>query len=227
MIAKDSPHTRLFAAVFEGLAQVEFVDPTTLLQKTPETDELRCYSQRVLAAHGVTDSSAIPVVALTPDEKDWARDFLKDYDRPIAFNPTTASARPELPEWDMRNYRRMPSRLTTDILAQLRGTGRTILRFGCRKTQTHIYSNYEAFEGVVDLCDLTIRQVAACYHQIGQYVGTDSGDMHLSLAVGASCYAFVPPSVGVYHHPRQLYTAEDFAGEPVRIQYAVFDHPTP
>src|ERR1700722_439060 len=87
VIAKDAPHTRLFAAVYDGLAEVQFV--TRDIPNTPESGDDVCFSQRILNHYGVTDRNAIPSIDVTAAEVEWARDLLKDYPNPIAFNPTT------------------------------------------------------------------------------------------------------------------------------------------
>lgn len=227
VIAPDAPHTRLFAAVYQGLAEVSFT--TDPIPPTPEIAGDVCFSQRILNHYGVTDRNAIPSIDVTAAELEWARDFLKDYPNPVAFNPTTASARLDKPFDDMCNYRRLPLALVLGIISTLKAANHTILKFGTKTIQTNIYDNHEDFEGVVSLPDLTIRQLAACYKVIGTYIGTDSGDHHLCLAVGGECRLFIPPSAWHYDHRRILYLKTEeydaWKGEPVREIYSVFPRP--
>jgi hypothetical protein len=221
VIAQDSPHTRQFARLYEGLAHVEFTDQS--VPPVLETDEPVCMSQRILNRYGVTGVSPIPTVILRDDEIQWARDFLAPYPNPVAFNNTTAAARADQPPEAMCNYRRLPDSLSRHIVAQLNAAGHTVLRFGCRTTMQNIYGgNYDEFAGVVNLPDLNVRQLAACYHVIGQYVGAATGDLHLALAVGAYVNVFAPPSEWHYDHARHHYRSRDFGSDPVRAQYNVF-----
>lgn len=223
VIVPDAPHTRVFADVYKGIADVEFVDHK--IENTPETNEDVCFSQRILNHYEITDRNAIPSIEVTEEEKIWATDFLKEYKNPIAFNPTTASASLEKPFDDICNYRRLPLALVIDIITILKERDYTILKFGTKKTQTNIYNNYEDFDGVVSVPDLNLRQLAACYHVIGTYVGTDTGDHHLMLAVGGNCRVFVPPSAWHYNHKRILYFPDAWKDEPVREIYSLFDRP--
>lgn len=227
VIAPDAPHTRLFAAVYDGLAEVQFV--THPIANTPESADDVCFSQRILNHYGVTDRNAIPSIDVTAAELEWARDFLAKYPKPVAFNPTTAAANLEKPYSDICNYRRLPIALVVSIIDALKGAGHTILKFGTKTIQTNIYKNHEDFDDVVSLPDLSIRQLAACYKVIGRYIGTDSGDHHLMLAVGGECRVFVPPSTAFYQHSRTLYLQSEhydaWRGEPVREIYSIFNRP--
>lgn len=222
VIAKDSPHTREFAQVYQGIADVEFVEGD--IANTPETNEEVCFSQRVLNHFQITDRNAIPSIIVTDEEKEWAKNFLKDYpENLIAFNPTTASATYEQDESHICNYRRMPESLVLRIIDVIAASKKhTLIKFGVKKTQSHIYNNFEDFNGVLSVPDLTIRQVAACYSQIKQYIGTDTGDHHLMLSVGGTCKTFVPPSDWHYDHNRILYLPYAWKGEQIREVYSVF-----
>lgn len=221
VIAKDSPHTRRFARVYEGLANVEFTSDD--IPPVLETDEDLCVSQRILNQYGVTEINAIPVVYLTEEEIEWARAFLAPYANPVAFNNTVAAARRDKPETDMCNYRRIPDELAHTIIKSLKDSGHTVIKFGTKTIQTNIYDNHDEFEGVVNLLDLNLRQLAACYHVIGRYVGSDSGDHHMMLAVGGRTELFIPPHAWFYNHRRHLYLDYAWKGEPVREVYHVFE----
>lgn len=220
VIAPDSPHTREFAKVYNGIADVEFVNHP--IPNTPETNEELCFSQRILNHFGVTDRNAIPSIEITIEEKEWAKDFLKQYPNPYAFNPITASVNFEKPDDDICNYRRMPDALIQQIIEVFSKTDKTLIKFGVKNTQTHIYKNYQELKGVVEIPDLSIRQLAACYHVIGQYLGTDTGDHHLMLAVGGECKTFIPPSCWHYDHKRILYFKYAWKNEPIRELYSTF-----
>lgn len=222
VIAPDAPHTRLFAAVYQGMAEVQFT--TGPIPNTPESADDVCFSQRILNHYGVTDRNAIPSIDVTEDEVTWARDFLKDYKNPVAFNHTTAAARLDKPFDDICNYRRLPTKLGVDIIGALKNAGHTVLSFGTKTIQTNIYNNHDDFYDIMvtSLPDLSIRQLAACYKVIGKYVGTDSGDHHMMLAVGGECRLFIPPNAWHYQHNRILYFPYAWKDEPVREVYSVF-----
>lgn len=221
VIAQDSPHTRQFARLYEGLANVEFSDQP--VPPVRETEDPVCMSQRILNAYGATDASPIPIVRLRDDEVSWARSLLARHVNPVAFSNTTAAARADRAPDDLCNYRRLPDALTRSLVTRLRDDGHTILRFGCKTTMQNIYSgNWDEIDGVTSIPDLNLRQLAACYHVIGRYVGAATGDLHLALAVGAFVNAFVPPSAWHYDHARHHYWSDLWRDEPIRITYHPF-----
>lgn len=221
VIAKESPHTRQFARLYEGLAEVKFTDEN--IPHTLETDEELCFSQRVLNYYKVDNVNAIPKIFLRDDEIEWARKFLEQYQNPVVLNNTVGGASSSKPDSDLSNYRRWPDVLTKDIIAALKLDNHTILRFGTKTIQSNIYSNYDEFENVINIPDLNLRQLAACYSVIGKYVGTDTGDHHLMLAVGGKTELFVAPSAWHYNHKRHLYFPYAWKDEPIREIYHVFE----
>lgn len=221
VIAQDSPHTRQFATLYEGLAKVEFSKEA--VADTPVTDEVGPVSRRILNYYGFRDFSPIPVVRLLDYEFAWAREFLSKYPNPIAFNNTTASARRDKPEHDICNYRRMPDVLSGRIIRTLYDGGYTVIRFGCKGTMRNIYDNYDRFPGIVNLLDLNLRQLAACYHVIGRYGGTQTGDLHLALASGVKeLYVFVPPSCFHYDYDKHHYDTTELRKLGVNLYYDTF-----
>lgn len=217
VLAKDSPHTRSFATLYEGIAEVEFTDG-------PVEDILEMgrgpFSRRILNAYGL-GGNAIPSVIITPEEIAWAKDFLKDYPNPIVFNNTCGGAQSDKPLNDISNWRRMPHEVAFRVIKDLLTDKKTPIRFGTKASRA-IYDNYDEFECVISIPDLPLRQVAACYAVIGEYWGTDTGDHHLMLATGGICHTFVPPTAWHYDHERHLYRGDSWGTEPVREIYYQF-----
>ncbi len=219
VIAKDSPHTREFATLYQGLAEVKFTNEN--IPPINETDEPICFSKRILNAYGFKNQSPIPIIRLNDDEIDWAKTFLNEYKNPIAFNNTTASSRRDKPDNDICNYRRLPDELSRDIVKTLKEDGFSILKFGCKNKHV-IYNNFDEINGVINIPDLSLRQVAACYKIIGKYIGTDTGDHHLMLSVGGKCELFVPQSTWHYNHAKHLYNLSVWGNEEPREGYNIF-----
>lgn len=218
VLAKDAPHTRSFATLYQGIAEVVFTNES--LTDTPESGQGPA-SRRIMNAFGLA-GNAIPSVRVSADEIDWARDFLKDYPRPVVFNNTCGGATTAKPLDDMANWRRMSDALAQELVDAMVTTGKTPIRFGT-KLSSAIYANHDEFKGLINLPDLPLRKVAACYKVIGQYVGTDSGDHHLMLAVGGRSQCFIPPDVWHYQHARHLYDDSSWDGEEIRERYFLFN----
>lgn len=217
VVAKDSPHSRAFAALYEGLAEVEFSK-----EEIPHVPESGTgpFSRRILNAFGMT-GPAIPAIRLRADEIEWAKGFLASYSNPVAFNNTCGGAQADKPINDISNWRRMPDNVAKHVVKDLRAQGKTPLRFGTKRLFA-IYANHDEFDGVVNLPDMPLRQVAACYHVMGEYWGADTGDHHLMLAVGGVSHCFVPPDTWHYMHSRHLYLGDAWGTDEVRERYYQF-----
>lgn len=230
VLAPDSPHTREFATLYQGLAEVQFLvagDPQ--LTPTPETNEDTCFSRRILRAHGFVDVSPIPYVEVLPRERQEAEDLLRSYwGRTmwalVAIAPSPGAARSDLPDSHIANYRRWPIELRDRLIERLHSQGLQPVRFGTRAKQAHIYANHEQIEGVLSIPDLSLRQLAACYAVIGRYVGCDTGDHHLAIATGGQSHVYTPPSTWFYPHVKHLYGPEAWAeaGESPREAYTIY-----
>jgi hypothetical protein len=218
VICIDSIHSRNFACVYDGIADVEF-KPFEEVENTKETGEELCFSQRILNYHNITDTNAIPEIKLTKDEIEFGIEFVKKYENPVAVNFTSGSAGKD---HKFANYRRIPTYIRDVIINGLKSEGKQLLRFGVKQKMSHIYQNYEEILDIIDVPDLSIRETAACYKAIGSYYGADTGDHHLMLSVGGSCHVFVPPSCWHYNHKKHLYFDYAWRNERVREVYTQF-----
>ncbi len=221
VIAQDSPHTRRFATLYKGLAEVQFVHPNDRVAPTPADELPACFSRRILRAHCVSDSvSAIPRIELDENEVAVAHMNLSWFHKPIVFSHAVGGADESQPESALCNYRKMPRTLATQIVKDLIAAGHDVIRFGTTATRCPI-------PGVTNLTDLPLRTVAAYYAAIGEYVGGDTGDHHLMLACGGRSTCYVPPSAWHYRHDLHLYQPTDWAmGEHPRETYIQFTHST-
>ncbi len=201
---------KVLSKIYDGIADVEFVDNP--VPACPETNEDVCYSQRILNHFNIRDVNAIPFVKVRPEELEWAKEFLKNYPNPIAFNPTVGSPTGH----PLADYRVIPNQLAQRIVKSLDSLGLTVLHFG-------LSSNYQKFENTIPILDLTIRQLIACYFVIGRYVGADTGDYHLMLATGGLATVWVPPSIWHYNHKKHLYFSYAWKDEPPRVTYVLMD----
>lgn len=234
MLAPDSPHTREFATLYQGLAEVTFLPAGHPdLHPTPETDEPTCFSLRIMRALGLT-GSPIPYVEVTDRERAEALDFLfgvvKHHPASlVAIAPSPGGARADLPDSHIANYRRWPDDLRNRLIDDLLSRGYQPVRFGTKERQKHIYANHAEWPGVLSIPDLNVRQLAACMAVIGRYVGTDSADHHLALAVGAESEMHVPESRWFYDHSRHHYGPDAWAlaGEAPREVVNVYPRAMP
>jgi hypothetical protein len=232
VLAPDSPHTREFATLYAGLAEVEFLPAGhPSLIATPETDEPTCFSLRIMRAHGLT-GSPIPYIEGEPHELLAATSLLSHFCAPskmVAIAPSPGAARADLPDSHIANYRRWPEALRDRLIERLHSQGLQPVRFGTKATQQHIYQNHAEWPGVLTIPDLNVRQLAACYAVIGRGVMTDTADRHLLIATGGVVDLWVPQPTWFYDHAKTLYGADAWAaaGEEPRERHHVYAREMP
>lgn len=206
----DDDAVRQVAPVFDRLCDVVYDNDQRLASH--ERPIRGPHSAKILAANGLTGMSAIPSIVLSPDEVRWASIFLSDFDlsKTCIVKASTSQV----------NYRTPPAGLLDRIIAA--NPGVTFLTFGL--STKHVKHNFHQVktERTYTMWDMPIRQMAAICSLVGRYIGGDTGDAHLMLAVGGKVDVLVPPSEWHYDHDHFHYRAEDFVGEVPRARYHIW-----
>ena len=220
VIATDIPTIRSLMPLFDGLAEIEFVAAAPDVSKSPDqTHE----AQRILNYYGISDVNCIPQIKLTPEEVEWARDFLSPYENPIVVIADNSGSS------DPNNYRaryvvRPPVENIQYLCDSLRHK-HSLLQFGLKPDFYRLgYSNFTKLDGTIEIRGLPIRKLAACYHVCGKYIGGDTGDYHLMLAVGGKAVVSVPPANEYYNTKSLLYHDSLWKGELTRVRYFAHDY---
>ena len=228
----DDPCVRSIAPIFEGICDVRFDNgsPATHSPKTSDPGHpVAPATKRLLIAHkdspqdpdtdwdGVSVPEpvdllavpAIPSIKLWPWEQRVAKDFALEFK---SKNLCVLKCNPQ-----ELNERTAPIELIKRIVAANPTT--TFLNFGLSKNHAKYNSAHISIEGVEEHLDLPIRVQAMLFSAIGRYVGVDSGDYHLMLAVGGKCDVLVPPSSPTYPYPLFHYGADCWLDKPSRVRY--------
>jgi hypothetical protein len=92
----------------------------------------------------------------------------------------------------------------------------TVLHFGLSNRMT-------SFDNVIEIKDLEITKLAACYSIIGKYFGIDTGDYWLTIATGGEAEVICPDSTPFYNHEEWHLKPEMWWTEPIRIRYTDFN----
>lgn len=207
----DDEGCRGIGPLFDGVADVVYDNgsPTTRgpAASTP-VGPLGPPSHRLLAYYGFPNACAIPRIKLTEAEIEEGQRFAAGFVAPLcAFK----AAPQEL------NYRTPPLDLLQRMVASDSGT--TYISFGLSKSHAKYNTAHVPVPGVRELFDLPIRRQAAYFHAMGYYLGPDTGDYHLMLAVGGRCLVLAPPTASHYDYRTTHYRGSDFAGELPRVYY--------
>ncbi len=185
----DDAAVRAVAPIFDGLGEVVFDNgsPTTHAPKaSPESPVRGPHSKKTLAQFGYPDADPIPRIVLTDDEIARARELVSGLSNPCIIKANTSQ----------RNYRTPPAELMQWI--QMQNPDVTFLTTALSPNHAKHNFDFTPLGGVFPLWDLPIRQMAAIYQAVGRYIGGDTGDYHLMLAVGGKCDVLVPDSNAEY-----------------------------
>lgn len=158
-------------------------------------------AQQKLEIFGLKTSSPLPVVNVRPELIAKAKAFLAGFPNPIVFCPTCSKY------WE--HMRQRPASFWTRVVDQL-SERFTVCQFGRKEFPTVGKAKRMPF---VDL-----ETLAAVYREIGLYVGVDTGDYHLMLAVGGRSVVAEPD-------PLPPYQASIWWYDTPLVKYAKLSHP--
>lgn len=128
-------------------------------------------------------ADGLPSVRLTESELAEGRAYVANVKRPVAISINCAPAWKHLRETAMDTWEK--------VCNWLMARGYTPLQFG-------LSSNFTPIQGLTHHRDIPVRKLAAIYAAIGWYVGIDSGDRWLMLAVGGQSFVLCPADCSDY-----------------------------
>lgn len=193
--------------LFEGLADVEFVDELPFIIKEPAIYK-ECISRNLLRHFKIPQENCIPKIKLGKDTK--KPKCIQGYKNPIAFNPYNGLHKTTT--HPLGRYRSLKEEYAESVASKLVNLGFTPIQFGISSQTQKVKKCKHIFD-----CDL--KELASCYSHIKSYVGCDTGDYHLMLSVGGFSTVFVPKDNWNYRHIKHHYSIKDFAGEDPRVKY--------
>ena len=146
--------------------------------------------QKKLDGLGLHHASCFPYVSLTDKEKEEGKKRIAGIKNPLAIVTDNNGSNDPM---DINSaYRRKPLSHVYEYLKNTpqdkspNGEPFTLVQFG-------LDSTLEPLPNAIQMRGLGLRELASVYHAIGNYIGIDTGDYHLMLAVGGKCIVFVPP----------------------------------
>jgi len=219
VILHDNEQCRKMGKIFDNICEVEYSEnpPERPDKKFEKLNgyHLDCHtSRKILLGLGINNPISVPLLKVTKEETEWAKDFLKEYNNPVAIVNDNAGSND--PNNVSANYRRTPVKILQNIVDSQKDI--TFLQFG-------ISNKFTPLNNCIHLVDLSIRQLISCYSVIRQYIGNETGDYHLMLGVGGQCLTFIPKENHVmgYNYSDLLYRPENFENGISRVKYQVFN----
>lgn len=218
----DSDVTRSKAQLFDNICKVVLTDKPALECPRLKTSSHR--SQQMLDYLGLKDNY-LPWIVLSEEEKEWGKKFINKYDNPLAFIPFNGASH------DKTNFFAQARTFTPEMIDFFINTLKqkyTLLQFGIDNTY-YSSSRFEFYDidGVVSIKNLNLRQLAACYYNIGKMVSCDTGHPYLMIACGGKVVEIVPMTIPhIYPYWEYTYIDEKlWQDERIRAKYFdMFDY---
>lgn len=222
ILLNDDDQLRWVGRIFENLCEVDYVNdpparPDTKVDLNVEPYLSSHRSLKILKSLGIDEKVCIPILKLTKEEKEWAQNFYKEYKNPIVVVNDNSG------NWDKTNYRahyvKPPTDVMQKIVYDLIESGFTPIQFGRSEE-----NKFTPLDKTIHVRGLNVRELAASYNFINKYIGGDTGDYHLMLAVGGYAKVLIPKenkSFG-YDYNDLLYKKENFENSQSRVEYLQF-----
>ena len=187
------PEVSRFSILFDGLAKVEITENIQQF-KDVNYPVTHASTEKLRGFIGSTADTCNPlplVLHFDIDAHERAISILEGIKNPVIFNPYCAK------HWS--HMRNMPAKLSEIVVEELKYEGKTPI--GCYSSK-----NYQEVTGVnKQVLDLDLSTYIHLLRIVGEYVGTNTGDMHLAAAVGCKITCYNPPSQSQFNHKHWLY----------------------
>lgn len=189
-------HMEKFAFLFNNLCPVKITENYPIFQWARGNA-----AAQKLAMFGFKTHSPLAKIKLSVDVIERGKKLMQGTSNPIAFVPTCSA------HWE--HVRQRPSTFWKPVVKHL-SQRYTVCQFGRKE--------YPTLEGVKRMPYVDLETLAGIYHNIFNYVGVDTGDYHLMIAVGGRAVVAEPA-------PMPKIQADFWLYDSPRIAYGTLNHP--
>jgi hypothetical protein len=193
-----------------GLGTIIYDNPAVGARSSPE--EIRGqhthFTRKTLDYYGLGKFSCIPRIKLFPSEIFEAKKLVEKIQNPVVLKYNDAG----------NSSRSLSPHIVQEIIDN--NPQKTFVNFTDTASLGVYNEKFGEIRGAINLKDIPLRLVAACYYLIGKYVGADTGNYHIMLAVGGKCDVLIPEDrEDGYCYPMHLYPEDSFREDEKRINY--------
>ena len=182
-------------------------------------------AQQYLNFFNINDDNCIPKINIKEDDLLWAKDLISKYPNPLVVISNNIGSSDPQNYWGA--YRTPPLDIFKNLLEEY-SKKYTLLHFGLsknfiKKSYGNECNNFSELPNCINILDLNLSKLAACYSLIGKYLGGDTGDYHLMLSVGGKCNVLIPEHHYLgYNYNSLLYFNSLWKNEKPRVKYTRF-----
>jgi hypothetical protein len=134
------------------------------------------FAQQKLRFYGIRNKCYLPYVYPKNEYLTKGLELIKHYHNPIAFVANCAAH---------QKARDMPKNIAQNLVNNLISKNHTVLQFG-------LSNNLTELQGTTPIIDVSVYDLICYYSAIKKFVGVDTGDAHLMIALGGSCDLIIP-----------------------------------
>lgn len=166
------PNAAKYKIFFDNICDsVEISENATVTPDIPPGH----FSQQKLRYFGLSNVCYLPYLHPKPEYFDIGKNLIKNYHNPIAFVSNCNIN---------QKARDIPKEYAQTIVDEL-SKKHTVLQFG-------LSNNLTKLNNTIPILDLSIYDLICYYSAIKNFVGADTGDSHLMIALGGKCSLIVP-----------------------------------
>jgi len=164
-IVELHPSCEKFSFFFNGIC--ESINLTQTPTRTPHVGS-GTFLERKMNACGIHNKKPLPLVILSKDEQKEAKQKIKNFKNPLIISVNCSKKWKHVREFDVEKWNKITDSLKDDY---------TLLQFG-------ISDNFTKIDHTIPFVDLSLLEMCKYFFGVGKYLGVDTGDRHLAIALG-------------------------------------------
>lgn len=196
-IVELPPQAKRFKCLFDNICEKVIITNNPIVTKHVGSGT---FIEGKLRACNLPTNNPLPYIKLNNDEKKEAKKLIKKYKNPLIFVPNCSK------KW--KRIREMNRKKWEPILNEL-NKKYTILQFGVK-------NNFTPFDQAIHFVDTPLKTQMQYFYGIGKYLGVDTGDRHLAIALNCKTVILHPSHTTDYKHNRWRFIDE-------KIKYVNFN----
>lgn len=171
------PQAEKFKIFFENICDKVIITENAFV--TPDIPPGH-FAQQKLRFYGLNNVCYLPFIYPQKKYIEQGKKFIEKYENPIVFVANCAK----------HNSIRDPHKNYFQPILDKLSENHTILQFG-------LSSNFSEYKKTIPILDCSIEDLISYYISIKKFIGVDTGDTHLMIAVGGSCDIYVPSNINI------------------------------
>jgi hypothetical protein len=166
------PHAEKYKIFFDNICEKVVISDNAFVTKDSPPGH---FSQQKLRSLGFENVCYLPYIYPKSEYLEKGLSLIKNYKNPIAFVANCAK----------HSQNREPSKEYLQKIINEYSKKYTVLQFG-------LSNNFTEFNNTIPIKDVSLYDLICYYIAIKNFIGVDTGDSHLMIALGGKCDILIP-----------------------------------